>query len=156
MCHQMDVLPQVLSGGGNVGHVFVQNVLLGADTVILDVLWPVQLANVKVEGLKDHEDEFSTVSSTDSQYARVIGSAGCVYVDVPSCRRRSADSSACSCFLSSTPSPDCWNTPADRWLCADGWKYASFWMNRSHRHTQHLYDNYTTFFYRFYFYYIMY
>ncbi len=80
MCHQMDVLPQVLSGGGNVGHVFVQNVLLGADTVILDVLWPVQLANIKVEGLKDDEDEFSTVSSTDSQYARVIGSAGCVCV----------------------------------------------------------------------------
>ncbi len=71
---------QVLSGGGNVGHVFVQNVLLGADTVILDVLGPVQLTNVKVKGLKDHEDEFSTASSTDSQYTRVIGSVGCVYV----------------------------------------------------------------------------
>lgn len=58
---QVDVLSQVLSGGGNVRHVLIQNVLLGADAVILDVLRPVQLANVKVEGLKDHKDEFNTV-----------------------------------------------------------------------------------------------
>lgn len=45
-------LPQVLPGSGNVGHVFVQDVLLGADAVILDVLGPVQLPNIEVKSLQ--------------------------------------------------------------------------------------------------------
>lgn len=43
----------MLPGSGDVGHVFVQDVLLGADAVILDVLGPVQLAHVEVESLQD-------------------------------------------------------------------------------------------------------
>lgn len=46
------LLPQVLPRSRNVGHVFVQDVLLGADAVILDVLGPVQLAHVKVKSLQ--------------------------------------------------------------------------------------------------------
>lgn len=41
----------MLPGSRNVRHVLVQDVLLGADAVILDVLGPVQLAHVKVECL---------------------------------------------------------------------------------------------------------
>lgn len=41
----------MLPGSRNVGHVFVQDVLLGADAVILDVFGPVQLTHVKVKCL---------------------------------------------------------------------------------------------------------
>lgn len=41
----------------NVGHVFVQDVLLGADAVILNVLGPVQLAHVKVKSLQRDKNE---------------------------------------------------------------------------------------------------
>lgn len=47
------LLPQMLPGGGDVGHVFVQDVLLGADAVILDVLGPVKLAHVEVKSLQN-------------------------------------------------------------------------------------------------------
>lgn len=50
-----DLLPQVLASGRNVGHVFVQDVFLGADAVIIDVLGPVQLTHVKVKGLRETE-----------------------------------------------------------------------------------------------------
>lgn len=43
--------PQMLSGSRNVGHVFIQDVLLGADAIILYVLGPVQLAHIKVKCL---------------------------------------------------------------------------------------------------------
>lgn len=46
------LLPQVLPCSRNVRHVFVQDVLLGADAVILNVLGPVQLAHVKVKSLQ--------------------------------------------------------------------------------------------------------
>lgn len=45
------LLPQMLPGSRNVGHVFIQDVLLGADAVILNVLGPVQLAHVEVKHL---------------------------------------------------------------------------------------------------------
>lgn len=53
----VDSLPQVLPGSRNVGHVFVQDVLLGADAVVLDVLGPVQLAYVKVKCLQETKDK---------------------------------------------------------------------------------------------------
>lgn len=43
----------MLPGSGDVGHVFVQDIFLGADAVILDVLGPVQLAHVEVKSLQD-------------------------------------------------------------------------------------------------------
>lgn len=50
------LLPQMLPGSRNVGHVFIQDVLLGADAVILNVLGPVQLAHVEVKRLQGGED----------------------------------------------------------------------------------------------------
>lgn len=47
------LLPQMLPGSGDVGHVFVQDVLLGADAVILYVLRPVKLAHVEVKSLQN-------------------------------------------------------------------------------------------------------
>lgn len=49
---------------------------------------------------------------------------------VPSCPRVWAGPSTCSCCQSSTPSPGCWNTPADWWPCVDGWRCASSWNER--------------------------
>lgn len=50
-----NLLPQMLSGCRNVRHVFIQDVLLGADAVVFDVLGPVQLTHVKVKRLKSEE-----------------------------------------------------------------------------------------------------
>lgn len=47
------LLPQMLPGSGDVGHIFVQDVLLGADAVILYVLGPVKLAHVEVKSLQN-------------------------------------------------------------------------------------------------------
>lgn len=47
----------MLPGSGNVGHVFIQDVLLGADAVVLNVLGPVQLAHIKVKCLQDRKDD---------------------------------------------------------------------------------------------------
>lgn len=52
-----DLLPQMLPGSRNVRHVFIQDVLLGADTIILNVLGPVQLAHVKVKRLQDRKPD---------------------------------------------------------------------------------------------------
>lgn len=52
----VDLLPQMLPGSRNVGHIFIQDVLLGADAVILNVLRPVQLAHIKVKCLQDRKD----------------------------------------------------------------------------------------------------
>lgn len=43
----------MLPGSGDVRHVFIQDVLLGADAIIVNVLGPVQLAHIKVERLKE-------------------------------------------------------------------------------------------------------
>lgn len=51
------LLAQVLPGGGNIGHVLVQYVLLGADAVTLNVLRPIQLTHVKVKHLRKAERE---------------------------------------------------------------------------------------------------
>lgn len=48
----VDLLSQVLPGSRNVRHVFVQDILLGADAVVLNVLGPVQLAHIKVKCLQ--------------------------------------------------------------------------------------------------------
>lgn len=52
----VDLLPQMLPGSRNVRHVFIQDVLLGADAVILNVLRPVQLAHIKVKCLQVGKD----------------------------------------------------------------------------------------------------
>ena len=46
-------LPQVFLGHRDVGHLLIEDVFLGPDAVVLDVLWPVQLPHVKVERLKN-------------------------------------------------------------------------------------------------------
>lgn len=47
----------MLPGSRNVRHVFIQDVLLCADAVILYVFRPVQLTHVKVKGLRGQERE---------------------------------------------------------------------------------------------------
>lgn len=54
----------MLPGSGNVGHVFVQDIFLGADAVILDVLGPVQLAHVEVKRLQKQSGQVQTACST--------------------------------------------------------------------------------------------
>lgn len=51
----MYILPQMLPGSGNVRHVFIQDVFLGANAVVLNVLGPVQLAHVKVKCLTERK-----------------------------------------------------------------------------------------------------
>lgn len=49
----------MLPGSRNVRHVFIQDILLGADAVILDVFGPVQLAHIKVKCLQDRKKRVS-------------------------------------------------------------------------------------------------
>lgn len=60
----VDLLPQMLPGSRNVRHVFIQDVLLGADAVILNVLGPVQLTHIKVKRLQDGKDGVQTKGKT--------------------------------------------------------------------------------------------
>ena len=59
MHYPVHLLPQMLPGSRNVRHIFIQDVFLGADAVILNILRPVQLAHVKVKHLWDSKYKWS-------------------------------------------------------------------------------------------------
>ena len=52
----VNVLPQVFLGNRDIGHLLVEDVFLGPDAVVLDVLRPVELPHVKVECLKNEKN----------------------------------------------------------------------------------------------------
>lgn len=65
----------MLPGSRNVRHVFVQDILLGADAVVLNVLGPVQLAHIKVKCLQDKMAEQKLITENKKPAIFVTESA---------------------------------------------------------------------------------